>query len=86
MGEVPRYSNNEEFTRSLFKKYLSKLDETIWDSEYLKMVKEYTVNALDNSKVFDETYGYNIFYNYLIKNQSDGIIIGYLIEVLTKLK
>lgn len=86
MGEVPQYSKNDEFARNLFKKYLSKLDETLWDSEYLKMIKDYTVNALSNFKVIDETYGYNIFYNYLLKNQSDGVIIGYLIEILTKLK
>lgn len=86
MGEVPRYSSNEEFKRTLFKKYLSKLDETLWDSEYLKMIKDYTVNALDKSKAIDETYGYNIFYNYLLKNQSDSTIVGYLIEILIKLK
>lgn len=48
------------------------------------MIKDYTVNALDNCLTgdFKDTFGFRMIYNYLLKNQSDETVINYLIQIL----
>lgn len=87
VGDIPLYDKNEHFTIQLFKKHLSQINEAQWDSEYAKMIKDYTVNALFavTGEEVKETYGFTILYRHVEKNPSDETLLGYLIEICKKL-